>query len=374
MKTGVWMAILIPIMLGTSCVSEDVRRSNAGPIIDTFAGSTFGAVGDGGPADEAQLGWVTGVALDASGNIYLSDGAANVIRKINSSHVISTVAGKFRGWNLADPNPFAGDGGPATSAKLNVPQALHIDASGNIYISDAANHVLRKVDASGVITTFAGRAGLQGHSGDNGPAVNATLFNPNGIATDAAGNVYFADSQNHIIRKISTDGTITTIAGTPKQNGYTGDGGPATSAKLHMPQGIAIDPSGNIYISDNNSTIRCISTDGIIRTIAGNGVEGFSGDGNEAIYSQLRIPRGLAIAKDGSILVADAGNGRIRRISPEGKKIETIAGNGEYAYTGDEGPAVDASLANPYGVAIDAAGNIYIADTDNAVIRIIRAN
>jgi sugar lactone lactonase YvrE len=378
MTTRAWTAIVVIVIATTACTNDPASdvdpasRTGTSDVIETFAGTTPGGYGgDGGLAKDAKLGWLTGLTIDASGNLYISDGAANVIRKINPDNVISTIAGKFIGFNVANQQPYAGDGGPATAASLNIPFGAAIDPSGNIYICDAGNNVLRKVSSSGVISTIAGKFMEQGHIGDGGPASDALIWNPQGITTDSKGNVYFADSQNHTIRKISSTGVITTIAGTPGQAGYSGDGGPATAATLSMPQGVAVDKNDNIYFSDNSSVIRLVSA-GRISTVAGTGVAGFSGDGGKATEAQLQSPKGIAFDIDGSLLVADAGNNRIRSIAPETAIISTIAGDGTYAYKGDGGPADEASIANPYGLAVDAAGNIYIADTDNGVIRVIK--
>ncbi len=368
MKKYAWMAAFV---VAVACTESDPEIATQGTI-DTFAGSSFGYEGDGGPALDAKFGYVTSVSIDANGNVYVADAAANTIRKIDSTKVVNLVAGKFLGFNVVNMTPYTGDGGPATNANLNVPQAITVSPNGDLYISDAGNNVVRKVDAkTGKIATIAGKV-LQGSSGDNGPAVNALIYNPNGLATDVQGNVYIVDSQNHTIRKISITGTITTIAGIPGEAGYSGDGGPATAAKLSFPAGIAIDNSGNIYVSDNSSVIRRIGMDGHISTIAGNGKEGFGGDGGKATEAQLLAPKGIAIAIDGSILVADAGNNRIRRITQETGIIQTIAGTGEAGYAGDGGPAVNAKMSNPQGIAVDKKGNIYVAESGSSVIRIIR--
>jgi sugar lactone lactonase YvrE len=371
MKTKASTLLLAILVL--SCTGDD-SEPGVNPAfdasIDTFAGTTFGYDGDGGPADAARLGYITGLSIDAAGNMYISDGAANVIRRINTSNVISTVAGTFLGWNVIDPKQYSGDGGPAISAHLNVPLWVTADANGNIFISDAGNNVLRKVNASGVISTIAGDLD-QGHTGDNGPATEALINVPGGLATDVAGNLYFADTQNHVIRKISISGEITTIAGTPGQAGYSGNGGAATAAKLSQPNGIAVSGDGVIFITDNNSVIRRIA-DGRISTIAGTGVEGFSGDGGKANEATMLAPKGIVIAKDGSIVFSDSGNNRIRRITMEDERIETIAGTGEQGYSGDGGPAPLAKIFNPQGMAVDAAGNIYFAEAGNSVVRVIR--
>ena len=373
MKTSAW--ILIPLTLLISCTisnsDPDPGRKASIATIDTFAGNnSFGYSGDGGPAKSAQLGWINGLTIDPQGNIFVADGSANVVRKVSAAGVISTAAGLFPGFNVSGSNVvvYAGDGGPAIAARLNVPLWVAVDATGNLFIIDAGNRALRKVNASGVITTIAGGID-QGYKGDNGPASAASFDNPDALATDVAGNVYIADRENHVIRKITLDGNITTIAGTPKQAGYSGDGGPATAARLNSPHGVAVDADGTIYISDNLAVIRKISG-GTITTIAGTGDGGYAGDGGPALKAKLMFPRGIAIMKDGSLVIADAGNNRIRRITKDGN-IATIAGTGSSGYTGDKGPAEDAQLANPQGIVVDANDNIYVAESGNAVIRII---
>jgi sugar lactone lactonase YvrE len=370
MKT---LRVLIPLalMLAVSCDDNTPARIAFQGSIETFAGSTFGYEGAGIPATSAKLGYITSVAVDPNGNVYVSDAASNTIRKINTANTISTVAGTFVGFNVVDPHPYAGDGGLAYASHLNVPLAVAVDASGNIYISDTGNNVIRKVDANGEINTIIG-TGEQGSSGDNGPALAASIHDPNGIAVDASRNIYFADTDNHTIRKVTTSGQISTIAGTTGQAGYTGDNGDAASAKLDSPNGIAIANDGTIYFSDHNSVIRRISTSGKITTIAGTGEEGYSGDGGKAINAMLLAPKAIAITSDGSLLVADSGNNRIRKIARETGIIETIAGTGEAGHAGDGGQAVNATLSNPQGLAIASNGYIYVAESGSSVIRLIK--
>ena len=262
-----------------------------------------------------------------------------------------------------------GDNGQATSATLANPSAVAYDANGNLYLADAQNHVIREVSKTGIITVVAGTEDVQGYSGDNGPATAATLDTPAGVAIDANGNIFIADSHNHRIRKVSA-GTITTIAGTGVA-GYSGDGAAATLAQLALPSGVAVDSSGNVYIADtNNQRIREI-TGTTINTIAGDGEELFSGDGAAATTAVLDSPTGVAVDKAGNVYIADRHNHRVRMIS--GTTISTIAGSGAASlsggFSGDGATATNALLSKPSGVSVDAAGNIYIADTDNQRIR-----
>jgi sugar lactone lactonase YvrE len=338
-------------------------RKVSGGTITTVAGNGFYRYsGDSGPATSASLNQPTGVAVDSFGNLYIADWFNNRIRKV-SGGTITTVAGNGRCC-------FSGDGGSPTSASLNQPQGTAADSAGNLYIADYGNSRVRKV-SGGTITTVAG--GGKGPLGDGGPATSATLGSPVGVAVDSAGNLYIADSWSNRIRKVSA-GTITTVAGNGI-GGFSGDGGPATSASLDGPYGAAVDAAGNVYIADwQNNRIRKVSG-GTITTVAGNGNQGFSGDGGPATSASLNQPQGVAVDSVGNLYIADSGNERIRKVS--GGTITTVAGSGSYGFSGDGGPATSASLAersnSHWGVAVDSAGNLYIADTYNNRIREVLA-
>jgi uncharacterized protein (TIGR03437 family) len=338
-------------------------RKVSGGTITTVAGNgacCFSA--DGGPATSTSLnGQPGGLAVDSVGNLYFAYGGR--VRKV-SSGTIATVAGNgaYR---------FSGDGGPATSAPLNVPAGVTVDSADNLYIAEDFNNRIRKV-SGGTITTVAGN-GNEGFAGDGGPATSASLNGPSGVAVDSAGNLYIADAGNFVVRKVSA-GTITTVAGNGGSGSccISGDGGPATSAYLE-PVSVVVDSAGNLYINDlfNNNRIRKVSG-GTITTVAGNGVRGFSGDGGPATSASLNTGYGgTALDSAGNLYIADAGNNRIRRVS--GGKITTVAGNGVKGFSGDGGPATSASLALlggiGKGVAVDSAGNLYIADSGNQRIR-----
>ena len=368
------LILLLCVLLCQACKKDDLKTAQLPGNIETIAGSGhFGFSGDGGAATSANFGWLTGVSVAGAGDIYLSDGSSNVIRKVTASTGnISTIAGIFLGTNVVDLTPYAGDGGPATGAHLNIPLSVAVASSGNVYIADAGNNVVRKITAStGNITTFAGMGpSHQGYDGDGGPAIAATLYNPYSVAVDATENVYIADSQNKVIRKVTAStGIITTIAGNGVE-GYSGDGGPATSAQLFLPQGVAVDGSGNVYIADNGShVVRMVTTSsGNITTLAGNGTAGFGGDGGPATSATFSSPQGLAVDVSGNVYVADAANNVVRKINASTGNISTVAGNGAQGYSGDGGPAIAAKLFAPVGVALDGSGNLYIAD-DNSVIR-----
>ena len=326
-------------------------------IIDTFAG---GEIGDNGPAIQARLDSPRGVAVDGAGNLYIADSDNDRIRRVDPSGTITTVAG-------TGETGFSGDSGPAARARLNFPQGLAVDDTGNLFIADSGNHRIRRVDPSGIITTVAGR-GERGFSGDGGPSIRAQFDYPLDVAVDSAGNLFIADYWNHRIRRVGPSGAISTIAGSSKQ-GFSGDGDPAVTAQLRGPAGVAVDGAGNLFIADSgNDRIRRVDPSGVITTIAGTGASGFSGDGDPAVTAQLRGPAGVAVDSAGSLFIADSGNDRIRRVDPSGV-ITTMAGMGAPGFGGDNGSAVDAQLFIPAGVAVDSAGNLFIADSGNDRIR-----
>ena len=335
--------------------NDRVRKVSNG-LITTVAGTGVrGFSGDNGPATSVELGLPSGVAVDSAGNLFITDSYNNLVRKV-SNGVITTVAGNGTGG-------YSGDNGPATSAELEYPFGVGVDSAGNIYIADFFNNIIREV-SNGVITTLAGN-GTQGFSGDNGPATSAQLNRPYEVAADSAGNIYIVDTGNSRVRKVS-NGAITTVAGNGFV-GYGGDNGPATSAELFYPQGIAVDSAGNIYIADtNNYRVRKVSS-GEIVTVMGNGTYGFNGDNGPATSAQLGSPSGVVADSAGSLYIADTFNNRIRKVS--NGAITTVAGNGNTGRGGDNGPATSAQLYRPYGVATDSAGNVYIADTINNLIR-----
>jgi len=341
---------------------EVIREVSTSGVVTTVAGTSGvpGYSGDGGAASAAQLSSPTALALDAAGNLFIADANNNVIRRVNPAGAIATVAG---GGSLA----YVGNGGPATNAVVNAPQAVAVDAAGDLFIVDTLNDVIREVSPAGIITTVAGN-GTFGYSGDGGAATAAQLYYPSGVAVDAAGDLFISDSANNVIREVSPAGIITTVAGNGTQ-GYSGDGGAATAAQLSYPSGVAVDAAGDLFISDSaNNVIRKVGPAGIITTVAGNGTAGYSGDGAAATAAQLYDPSGLAVDSTGDLFIADTSNSVIREVSPAGI-ITTVAGNGTQGYSGDGGAATAAQLTNPVGIAVDTEGDLLIADESNDVIR-----
>jgi sugar lactone lactonase YvrE len=462
---SVRVAVSGPVVIGGAgevyfSSGNAVMKVDVNGILTRFAGTgAFGTAGDGGPAVEAQLAWPAGLALDNAGNLFIADNASHRIRKVTPDGNISTVVGSTA--------RYSGDGGPAAAAQLNWPTGLAFDAAGNLYIADTANQVVRKVSSKGIITTVA--TGLNQAEGvaadaagnlyiadsfvyDDGcgdfsytgsvlkvtpdgtastivkAAPGAGVLSPKGIAADAAGNLYVADAISDEVLRISSSGAVTTAAGnagaqvyacpaeyvnfktqlicpegvavdrsgnlyvsdtghgriariSPQGDAsnvvgdgvlgnYWGDGGKGADAGLDVPLGVAVDGAGNVYISDTkNSRVRKVTPAGVISTVAGTGISGFSGDGGPAISAQMRGPSGLTLDAAGNLYIADWTDNRIRKVAVDGT-ITTVAGRGDTnPPLGDGGKATDASLAGPFGVAVDGNGNLYIADTYYYLIR-----
>ncbi len=303
------------------------------------------------------------LVFDSADNLYFAETGKHVIGKFTPAGVLTIVAG-------TGTQGFSGDGGLATSATLDSPQGLALDSSNNLYIADTHNHRIRKLTAStGLISTLAG-TGTQGFSGDGGAATAATLYLPTALAVDSFGNLYVADANNHRIRRISeATGIISTIAGNGIQ-GFSGDNGPATLAAIDYPCGLAVDSANNLYLADtHNSRIRRIDAGtAVITTVAGKGAVGFSGDSGLASSATLALPRGLALDPAGNLTFADTANYRIRSISAA-RAIATIAGNGTQTFAGDGGNALAASLDSPRAVTLSPAGLVTLSDTGNQRIR-----
>lgn len=365
MKTlrKIWGVGVTAAVLSISAHAQGILTVTPGRSTASLAGTgTAGYSGDGSAASGAAVASPSAVAYDASGNLYLADTANHVVREVvKSSGNIITVAGTGTAG-------FSGDGGAATSAQLDTPTGIAVDANGNLYIADSHNHRIREV-SGGNITTIAG-TGLAGFAGDGGAATSAQLDLPKGIAVDGSGNIYIADSGNNRIRKISGT-TISTIAGTGEQ-GYSGDGAAATAATLDSPTSVAVDASGAVYIADrHNQRVRAISSAGVISTVAGSGLPtfagGFSGDGVSASSAALSHPTGVSVDAAGNIYIADTNNQRVRTVT--GGVIATAAGSGEQGFSGDGGTLTAALLNAPKAASVDASGNLAIADTGNQRIR-----
>jgi sugar lactone lactonase YvrE len=383
--------------------STGIISTLAGALPDTTGLLHCGYSGDGGLATSAKVGFADGVAVDSSGNIFIADTTNCALRKISaSSGVISTVAG-------TGICGYSGDGGLGTSAQLSPPRGVAVDSSGNIFIADTVNCLVREVSSSNAhISTVAGDYSLGcGYSGDGTLATSAQLNEPFGVAVDGSGDIFIADYNNSVIREVSASaGSISTFAGVavpdPNQMGhmiglleYSGDGYLATDAELGFLNdtpyvaGLATDRSGNVFTADTlNQAVREVSAStGIITTIAGNGIPGYSGDGGPATGSQLSFPRDVAVDSSGNIFIMDTGNCVVRKITASTRVISTVAGTppdsaGNYycGFSGDGGPATSAQLypidllTPGGGVAVDGSGNIFIADTGNGVIREVSAS
>ena len=308
------------------------------------------------------------IGFDAVGNLYLAETANHVIRKVDTDGHITTIAGTAL-------QGFSGDNGPATAAALDSPQGLALDSIGNLYLADTHNNRIRRIDvATGIITTIAG-TGTAGYSGDNSVAATAQINLPTALAFDRNNNLYVADTGNHRIRRIdASTQIITTVAGTGTQ-GFSGDAGPAIAATIDSPTGLACDASSNLYLADtHNHLIRRIeATTGIITTIAGTGAAGYSGDTAAATVANLALPHGLTIDPNGNLYLADTANHRIRRIDATTGIITTIAGDGTQTFAGDNAPAAAASLDSPRSTALSPAALLTLADTNNQRIRQLTA-
>ncbi len=345
-------------------IREATNHGGANPISTIAGNGGVSYSGDGGQATKAQLNSPLAVAADSSGNLYVADTANNVVRKVTAAGAISTLAGNGAVGS-------GGDGAAATSAQLNAPQGVAVDSSGNVYISDTGNARVRKVSSAGAISTVAGN-GNAGNAGDGSAATGAQLNLPVGLAVDSAGNLFIADYGNNRVRKVAaSSGTISTVAGNGVQ-GYGGDGHAATSAALNGPQSVAVDANGNLYIADSqNNRVRVVTPAGTISTVAGTGLPGYTGDGHAATGANIVSPTGLVVDSSGAVYFTDSST--VIRKFTVGGSIFTIAGNGTLGYSGDGGLATAAQLDVPMGMAVDSKGVLYVADAANNSIRALRA-
>lgn len=338
--------------------------------IDTVAGNGAWIYhGDGVPATQAPIFLPTAIIADGAGNLFLSDSSNNRIRRVDAqTGLIATIAG------TGTPG-FSGDGGPASYAAISSPSGLVMDGAGDLFFADSGNHVIRRIDAiSGIITTIAGVPGSQGYSGDGLAATAAQLTLPQGLAFDARQTLYIADTGNNVVRAVNpVTGVIRTVAGTGVA-GFNGDNRSATGAQLNTPWNIAFGTDGSLYIADlNNNRVRKVDSSGNISTVAGSGVRGFAGDGSPAQNAELEGPAALAFDPAGNFYIADSGNNRVRRVNASDGTIQTIAGNDSEQFAGDAGPANAASLYGPYALFLDQSGNLFVADMFHNRVRRISA-
>ena len=364
-------AIAVAVLAAGLILGVFAATSEAQPVryISTIAGSGIqGALGDGGQATEAQLRYPWGLTMDSGGNLFIADSHNHKIRRVDATTgVITTVAGT---GNLG----YSGDGGVATDADLIYPYTVAVDGDGNIYFNDYVNSVVRKVAAAtGIISVYAGTVGESGYDGDGGQATAAKLASPYGVAVDAGGNLFIADSNNSRIRRVdAATGVITTFAGTGVATS-SGDGGPSTDAALYFPQGITCDTLGNLYFTDYQSSIRRVdAATGIISTVAGVWGEFTSaGDGGLATDATFEIVTGIGVDGAGNLYIPDNQGYRLRFVEAATGIISTIAGTGVYGFAGDGGLATAAQFGHLPGIAVDAAGNVWVADQDNHRVRLV---
>jgi sugar lactone lactonase YvrE len=338
-----------PVSLFSGSAPPILLGSGSGVSVITLAGSsTSGAVN--GPGATATFFNPGGVAVNTAGTIYVADTNNNLIRSVTPAGLVTTFAGSGIQGAI---------NGPVTSASFNKPTGVAVDSAGNVYVADSGNNLIREITTSGVVITLAGT----GTSGSlNGPASIATFFDPTGVAVDSSGNVYVADAGNDLIREITSAGTVLTLAGSGIQGSTNGTG---TSASFFDPTGVAVDSSGNVYVADSgNNMIRKIASGGIVTTLAGSGAPGSTnGLGSNASFN---VPMGVAIDSSGNVYVADASNNMIRKVTASGN-VTTLAGTGLQGSTNGSGS--NATFFDPHGVAVNSSGDIYVADTSNNLIR-----
>jgi hypothetical protein len=360
------LAVVACAVCGTvvsTAASSVVTASAATPL--TIAAVTFNAP-PGASLDDPQ-----GIAAN-NGTIDVSNTADNVVASIVGA-ATTTIAGSY------EATGESGDGGPATAATLDQPTALARDKAGDVFIADTEDNVVREITPNGVIHLIAGN-GTEGDRGDFGPATRAELDSPQGVAVNEKGDVFIADTYNNVVREVSPWGTISTYAGDGTA-GYRGDNGPATRAELSFPTGLAVDALGNLYIADSaNNVIRRVSTSGVITTVAGDvaadqasgGLGGFSGDGGPATSARLHSPQGIALDQAGDLFIADTFNNAIREVTPNGTISTVVNTAGTKGSSGNGGPAAAAELNTPFDVSVDAStGDLYIADTSNNKLRVV---
>lgn len=356
-RTGLSVAALLGGAAGQAAALSGTEPIRA------FAGTGQAlSSGDGGPALAAGILSPIGITAGPDGTIVIPAPNDNRVRAVNPAGIITTIAGTGAAG-------FAGDGGQATFAQLSAAVDAAYDSAGNLYVADRGNHRVRRIATDGVITTIAGN-GVNAFGGDGGPAVTAALNNPVGVTVDAGGNVYIADELNRRVRKVTPGGIITTFAGNGAA-GSSGDGGPATAASIDDPIDVRTDALGNVFIADHASNrVRRVAPDGIITTIAGNGIVGSTGDGGPATAARLAAPIEITPDAFGNLYIADSANNRVRRVNTAGI-IESVVGTGVAGSTGDGGPALSARLNGPSGVVLNADGDLFVAERAGNRLRVI---
>ncbi|MHC5064917.1 MAG: NHL domain-containing protein [Planctomycetota bacterium] len=357
------LVLLAAALLCSSFTKISAQESESIPkfIITTVAGTgERGFSGDGGPATEARIERPTAVALDSKGNLYIAGEQNHRVRMVNSKGIIRTVVGTGKTKTQYDDLP-------ATDTNLSNAYGIAVDYEDNLYVLCRGFSKILMVGEDGIATHIIGN-GERGFAGDDDLAIEARINYSNHLVADAEGNLYIADTGNQRVRMVSPEGIITTIAGTGTR-GFSGDGGLATKAELGVPSAIAIDRQGNLYIADfGNHRIRKVSTEGVITTIAGNGNPEYIGDGRPATECQFGEPCGVAVDDEGYVYIADQINSRVHVVTPSGM-FHTVAGTGVPGRSGDGGPAEDAQISNPDIIAFDRDGNLYLPDHINAVVR-----
>ena len=342
-------------------------QSEPGTLTTLVGTGTKGHTGDGGLASKATLNQPFHVDFDPRGFLYIAESDNHCIRKLDlKTHVVTTIAGTGK-------KGYSGDGGPAVAATFNEPYAVVVDPKGNLYVVDRLNAAIRKIDADGIVTTVAGN-GTKGSSGDGGPGIKAQLVEPNDCFLDGKGGLLIADVGDGRIRRLDLDsGVITTFAGIGRlKNKDRGDGGPANKAVITGARAVCVDAAGNVYVCEREgNSIRKIDSAGVITTIAGTGKSGDTGDGGDAKMATFKGPKGIRADAAGNLYVVDTENHAIRRIDAKTNVITTVAG-GRKGTGGDGGPATGAGLDRPHGCVVDSAGTLYIADSNNHRVRVVK--
>jgi streptogramin lyase len=364
MKTTLLATVTAMIGLGWAAATA----AGATWTISTVAGTgTAGFTGDGGPATAAQINDPFGVVRGPDGALWFCEYTGQRIRKIARDGTISTVAGDGQ-------RGYAGDGGPALQATFNRPHEIRFDAAGHLFVADMVNHVIRRIDAkTGIVTTFAGRGGQRGYTGDGGPAAEALLAQPHSIQFGPDGHLYICDIGNHVIRRVDMKtGVISTFAGTGKP-GPTPDGAPIVGTPLRGPRSLDFDRAGNLWLAtrEGNQVFRFDLKAGTIHHVAGTGKSGFTGNGGPAKEATLSGPKGIAIDADGNVWLADTESHSVRMIDAKTGKLELIAGTGKKG-DGADGDPLQCALARLHGIFVDADGAVYIGDSEAHKVRVLR--